>query len=108
MGADSWGGGLEGEGFTLGVAGGPFAVGELYEIVGGGPSKVDWKLARKHVVTQEENNGIHAILVRPRDGEDGLTGAILSIPGGRMIISRQGLSRDDQAIAFEIIRSITP
>ena len=69
---------------------------------------MDRKLARKHVVTQEENNGVSVILVRPRNGNDGLTGAILNMPGGYVLISRQGLSLSDQAIAFAIIRSITP
>ena len=112
-GADSWGGALQGEGIRLSVMGGPFAVSELYEIVGGGPVEVDREKATRHIVTNEEINGIPANLVRPRDGISGFTGAILSMPTGtrqteKLLLFGQGLSRDEQAVAFAIFRSIKP
>lgn len=113
IGADSWGGTLQGEGIRLNVMGGPFAVSELYEIVGGGPVEIDREKATRHIVTNEEINGIPANLVRPRDGISGFTGAILSMPAGtrqtgKLLLFGQGLSRDEQAIAFAIFRSIKP
>ena len=111
VGVDSWSGKFIGEDFTLTFQGGPFAASELYKIAGGGPAEVDRKAVAKHVITEEEINGIPAVLIRPRDDTDGFTGAILSMPSmpyGKVLLSREGLSLNEQAIAFAIFRSINP
>jgi len=91
----------------LSVAGGPFAVGELYEIAGGGPALIDEEEAQRHVVTEVDINGIPAKLVRPRNEEQGVTGVILDMPSGKILISGRNLSLEQQSTAFAIIRSIT-
>ena len=92
-------------------------VSELYEIVEGGPAEVDREKATQHIVTNEEINSRPANLVRPRDGISGYTGVILNmltesrrtdgtLRTEALLLSGQGLSRDEQAVAFAIFRSI--
>ena len=55
VGADSWGGELIGDDFSLGYSGGPMAVSGLYEIVGNGPALFDQGLADQHIVVEEDD-----------------------------------------------------
>ena len=108
MGADSWGGAFIGPEFTLRIQGGPHAVNILYAIVGSGPLEFDRERAAQHTIAAEHIGGIPAKLVRPRDGVNGTTGIIFSMPGEDVIITGKGLSRKQQAVAFAIFRSIRP
>lgn len=103
---DSWSGSLVGDGVTLRISGGAFSVGEIYEIVGNGPIELDPEKAARHTVTEEMIGGIQATLVRPRDVGEGLTGLMLQLPTGKVMITGRNLSEDEQAVAFEIFRSI--
>jgi hypothetical protein len=106
-GIDSWGGGsLDSDGITLTLQSGAFAVGELYEITGTGPMEKDDDMAAQHVVTEETIGGMSAILVRPREGVEGVTGAIVKIMNDSLLITGENLSRDEQETAFRIIRTI--
>ena len=106
VGGDSWGGELIGDDFSLGYSGGPMAVSELYKIIGNGPVLFDQELADQHVVTEEEDAGISRTMVRPRSTEGRFTGAIIDMPGRRILVSKWDLTPDQQAVAFSIIRSI--
>jgi hypothetical protein len=106
IGADSWGGAFQGDSVTLHIQGGAFAVSSLYRVVEGGSIEFEPGLAAQHSVTEEEINGFEATLVRPLPGVDGLTGAILDMPTSKIFISGQGLSREEQVVAFAIFRGI--
>ena len=108
MGADSWAGAFIGDGVRLSFQGGPFAVSEVYDIVGNGPVESDKEMAAKHVVTQETIGGLPAQLVRPRDKADGFTGMILDMPTTKLLVTGKELSGEEQAVAFAIFRSIRP
>lgn len=108
VGGDSWGGELIGEDFSLGYSGGPMAASSLYAITGTGPALFDQELADQHVVTEEEDAGVSRSMVRPRNAEGRFTGAIIQLPSRKILMNTWELTPDQQAIAFAIIRSITP
>jgi hypothetical protein len=108
VGGDSWGGELIGDDFSLGYSGGPMAVSELYKIIGNGPVLFDQELADQHVVTEEEDAGISRTMVRPRGEEGRFTGAPIHLLSRRILVSKWDLTEEHQAVAFSIIRSITP
>ena len=106
LGADSWVGFLMGEDMKLSIQGGPFAVSDLAPIVGGEPTELDPELTKIHVLTEESVSGVDAIFVRPQQDRAGLTGAKIKFPRGRIFIRGIDLTREQQSIAFEIIRSL--
>lgn len=75
-------------------------------IVGGEPTELDPELTKIHVLTEELVSGVDAIFVRPQQDRAGLTGAKIKFPRGRIFIRGIDLTREQQSIAFEIIRSI--
>jgi hypothetical protein len=107
-GGDSWSAELIGPDFTISFYGGPFAVSELYEIVGGGPALLNAELAGQHIVETRDVSGYEADFVRPRDGVEGTTGMILRLPTETLLFSSANLSRDQQAIAFAIFSTVMP
>ncbi len=106
IGVDSWSGSLVGDGVTLSISGGAFAVSEIYEIVGNGPIEMDREKAARHIITEETIGNLQATLVRPREVDDGLTGLIFKLPTGKVTITGRSLSEEEQDVAFEIFRSI--
>lgn len=62
----------------------------------------------RHVNFGEEINGQQGTLVRPRTGQDGLTGLVLDLPTRRLVFTAEGLSEDEQKVAFKVFRSISP
>ena len=103
-GGDSWSGTLSGDGITLSFLGGPYAVSDIYRVMKGGG---DQSMESRHINFGEEINGQHATLVRPRTGQDGLTGLVLDMPGRRIVFTAEGLSEDEQKVAFKVFRSIS-
>ena len=61
----------------------------------------------RHINFGEEINGQRATLVRPRTGQDGLTGLVLDMPDRRIVFTAEGLSEDEQMVAFKVFRSIS-
>ena len=106
VGADSWSGSLVGDGVTLRISGGPFSVSEIYEIVGGGPVAKDSEKADRHRASEETIGDMQATLVSPRDVGEGLTGLMIQLPTGKVFITAQNLSAEQQDVAMNIFRSI--
>jgi len=104
-GGDSWSGSLSGDGITLNFLGGPYATSEIYRTLKGGG---DQQMELRHVNFGEEINGQQGTLVRPRTGQDGLTGLVLDLPTRRLVFTAEGLSEDEQKVAFKVFRSISP
>ena len=102
-GGDSWIGALSGDGITLSFLGGPFAVSDVYRAMAGGG---DVQMESQHVNFGEEINGRQATMVRPRQGNDGLTAMVLDLPGRRVVFTAEGLSGEEQKVAFDVFRSV--
>lgn len=102
-GGDSWSGAFTGDGMTLNFLGGPFAVSDIYRTMAGGG---DPRMESMHINFSVDINGQQATLVRPRLGGEGLTAMVLDLPGRRLVFTAEGLSEDEQEVAFNIYRSV--
>ena len=102
-GGDSWSGAFTGDGTTLNFLGGPFAVSDIYRTMAGGG---DPRMESMHINFSVDVNGRQATLVRPRLGGEGLTAMVLDLPGRRLVFTAEGLSEDEQEVAFNIYRSV--
>ena len=59
-----------------------------------------------HINFSVDINGQQATLVRPRRDGEGLTAMVLDLPGRRLVFTAEGLSEDEQEVAFNIYRSV--
>ena len=106
---NSWSGQLVGPEFTLDFQGGPNAISVLDKILGRGSVRLNDEIAAAHLVAKSENEEASiSTVVRPKDGGNGVTGAIVNIEGTQLLIAGRDMSTNQQDMAFAIFRSIVP